>query len=366
MTGGQPAPTSPKNLAGQPNTFDLVKSLEATGAKTVAIDAYDRKSIQKGLREALKAADQGEFTTLVIRGSCIKKVPTQKKGVRLAVDTEKCQRCHTCLICPGNEAGPEGFPIYNNLCSGCGDGTPACLQMCPFKAIEFSAAGGKPKKAPATVTEPPAIESVSVNPDDLPAKLYLAIRGVGGQGNLFFGRVLTQLAFLAGYDRQNIVKGETHGMAQMGGPVISTFACGNVHSPVLLPGQADCLICMEQSELLRPGFLDLLRPDGRILTATTAIVPQNLKAEEYPTPEQIAKAIGGRNLLQIDVLAKALAMGDTSGRVANVVMLGALSQVTPFSRLPLNLWLQAIKNMSPATQIWAMNYRAFQEGRALM
>ena len=39
MTGGQPAPTSPVNLAGKPNTFDLVKSLEATGARTAVLDA---------------------------------------------------------------------------------------------------------------------------------------------------------------------------------------------------------------------------------------------------------------------------------------------------------------------------------------
>jgi indolepyruvate ferredoxin oxidoreductase alpha subunit len=40
--------------------------------------------------------------------------------------------------------------------------------------------------------------------------------------------VLTQLAFLVGCGEDNIVKGETHGMAQMGGPVISKFSCGNV------------------------------------------------------------------------------------------------------------------------------------------
>lgn len=78
------------------------------------------------------------------------------------------------------------------------------------------------------------------------------------QGNLFFGHVLARLAFLAGYHRHNIIKGDTHGMAQMGGPVISTFGCGAVASPVLLPGSADCLIAMEQSEVLRPGFLEML------------------------------------------------------------------------------------------------------------
>lgn len=77
---------------------------------------------------------------------------------------------------------------------------------------------------------------------------------MGGQGNLFFGKVLAQVAFLAGYDDRNILKGETHGMAQMGGPVISTFGCGEVFSPALVPGTANVLIAMEKAEVLRPGL----------------------------------------------------------------------------------------------------------------
>ena len=122
----------------------------------------------------------------------------------------------------------------------------------------------------------------------LPERLSLAIRGVGGQGNLFFGHVLTQLAFLAGYDEKNIIKGETHGMAQMGGPVISTFACGKASSPVFLPGTADCLIAMEKSEVLRPGFLDMLKPGGTVLLADTGHPAPGIAAkEQYPIDEQI-------------------------------------------------------------------------------
>ena len=118
----------------------------------------------------------------------------------------------------------------------------------------------------------------------------MAIRGVGGQGNLFFGKVLTQVALLAGYEGTNIVKGETHGMAQMGGPVISTFGCGTVQSPVLLPGTADCLIAMEKSEVLRPGFLEMLRPGGTVVLANTKILPVGLAEADYPADAQIAAA----------------------------------------------------------------------------
>jgi indolepyruvate ferredoxin oxidoreductase alpha subunit len=366
MTGGQPAPTSPVNLAGQPNRFDLEKALSATGTKALTIDAYNHKDIQQALKQSLRDAAKGAFTTLVVRGGCIKKVPTAKTGIRLKIDPEKCDKCHTCLICPGIEAQPGEIPRFNNLCTGCGEQGQACLQMCPFDAMVPLTEGEYVRADGASFETPPENPAVSVPKENLPKKLTLAIRGVGGQGNLFFGRVLTQLAFLAGYGEENIVKGETHGMAQMGGPVISTFSCGKVYSPVLMPGQADCLIVMELSEMLRPGFLELLKENGTVLAAGTTIVPQNLSADQYPAVDKIKAAAAGFNLIEIDVLAKALEIGDTTGRIANVVMMGALSKIAPFDTLPEAMWLRALKDISPASSLWAGNYKAFQTGRNLL
>ena len=368
MTGGQPAPTSPVNLAGESIDFDLDAALAATGTRTVTVDAYNLKAIRKALRHALEAAAEGAFTTIVVRGGCIKKIPAKNKGIRLRIDADKCQRCHTCLICPGIQAREGEVPTYNNLCSGCGDQGQACMQMCPFGAIELLPESERSAGTAAAFKAPPEIGALSLDHKALPDKLSLAIRGVGGQGNLFFGRVLTQLAFLAGYTRDNIVKGETHGMAQMGGPVISTFSCGKVHSPVLVPGAADCLIVMERSEILRPGFLEMLKPGGVILAASTTIFPQNLAPEAYPSPESIwdaLKNIGKHKLVELDVLAKAVEIGDATGRIANVVMIGALSNVAPFDRFPEQIWLQAIRNVSPSPMLWAANYDAFCAGRSL-
>ncbi|MFH0781103.1 MAG: 2-oxoacid:acceptor oxidoreductase family protein [Pseudomonadota bacterium] len=365
MTGGQPAPTSPVNLAGQTNTFDLVQALAATGAKAVAVDAYNRIELQKALRLAFKEATEGVFTTLVVRGGCLKKLPAARKGIRLKINEEKCDKCYSCLICPGIEVGPEGFPRFNNLCSGCGEQGHSCMQMCPFKAMEPLPMEERAGTSGVSFTEPPALPEVSLAKGSLPDRLSLAIRGVGGQGNLFFGRVLTQLAFLAGYGEQNIVKGETHGMAQMGGPVISTFACGKVHSPVLMPGEADCLITMEMSEMLRPGFLDLLKTGGTILAATTVMVPQGMKTEQYPNLDSIRAITAGFKMIEVDVLAAALKLGDHTGRIANVVMMGALSQLIPFDTLPKELWLRALKEVTPSSA-WGGNYQAFQAGRELL
>ncbi|MCF8095202.1 MAG: 2-oxoacid:acceptor oxidoreductase family protein [Desulfobacteraceae bacterium] len=365
MTGGQPAPSSPVNLAGEKINFNMVKALEGNGMPVVVVDAYDRKEVQKSLREALKRAEQGEFLTLVVRGSCINKVPREKKKIQVEIDKDKCDKCYTCLICPGIEKGEDGFPEFNNLCSGCGGNTPACAQMCPHDAMaplgqkEEKSSGGKEIEAP------PEIEEGSVSADMLPEKLSVAIRGVGGQGNLFFGRVLTQLAFLAGYDETNIVKGETHGMAQLGGPVISTFSCGRCFSPVLMPKSADCLICMEASEILRPGFLDLLKDGGKIFLAKTRIVPNGVLEDQYPDMEKIKSSLTDMTVCEVDVLGRAIELGDPTGRVANVVMMGVLSQAAPFNNIPAALWLKALQNISPTSGIWAANHKAFTSGREM-
>ena len=365
MTGGQPSPTSPHNLAGEAIEFDLPKSIEAHGARTHVVAAYDRKSVRRALNDAFSDAKEGVFSTIVVReGQCLRQSDASTQRVKVNVDL--CKQCGLCLICPGIEKGPDGIPVTNQLCSGCGGHTPACVQMCPFGALQPSdlADLGRP-----TVAEYPAPPDVGVMPSSSwgarPDRLALAIRGVGGQGSLFFGKVLTQLAFLAGYGESNIVKGETHGMAQMGGPVISTFACGDAISPVLMPGTADVLIALEQSEVLRPGFLDMLRPGGTVLLATTRIVPPGLSLENYPSDQQMDKVLPPYRVIRVDVLNEALHLGDPSGRMANVVMLGLLSTTSPFDLFPAALWHEALKSVNPRRSVWAANYAAFEAGRSM-
>ncbi|MBN2062493.1 MAG: 2-oxoacid:acceptor oxidoreductase family protein [Deltaproteobacteria bacterium] len=366
MTGGQPAPSSPVNLKGEKIKFNLVKALEGNGCDVLVANAYDRTEIRKTMNNAMKKAEQGDFCCVVVQGSCIKKVPNSKKSINLKIDKEKCDQCYMCMICPGIEKGEDGFPRFNNLCTGCGGEKSACMQMCPFDAMVPLEEDERASVTADKFDIPPEIERLEYDNKDFPKRLTVAIRGVGGQGNLFFGRVLTQLAFLAGYEEKNIVKGETHGMAQMGGPVVSTFSCGDVHSPVLFPSSADCLVSMEASELLRPGFLELLKENGTVLSASTVVVPPNVSVEDYPAMDAIRKELKDYKVIEIDVLGKSLELGDTTGRSANVVMMGALSKIPPFDGFPEGIWLQAIRNVSPKDTVWAANYAAFQAGRELV
>ncbi len=371
MTGGQPSASSPVNLAGDPSPFRLPEAIRANGVDVVEVSGYDYKGVRKTLKDALAAAENGAFTTIVVQGTCIRKVPKDKYGQKLTVDVEKCKKCGLCNICSGLVPNEEGVPEFNNLCTGCVSNTPACMQRCPVGAIQIvdpSKAKAKTKAGPR-VELPQAPESIPEPEFDqaaLPERLAVAIRGVGGQGNLFFGRVLTKLAFLSGYADSNVIKGETHGMAQMGGPVISTFACGKNLSPVLTPGSVDCLVSMEMSEVLRPGFIELLKPGGTVVLANTSIIPQGMNPEDYPSLETIRAELADYNVVVADVLQKAIELGDAAGRSANVVMMGAMSRIAPFDAFPEEYWLKAIKGVSPKPAIWTANHAAFRGGNTLL
>ena len=260
-------------------------------------------------------------------------------------------------------SGSSSFDLLNKT------GEPLVGRSTQFLLTPFSQQEiAQTETALETVTLPHAPEVIDVPPADSfrrPPRLSLAIRGVGGQGNLFFGKVLAQVAFLAGYDDRNILKGETHGMAQMGGPVISTFGCGEVFSPALVPGTANVLIAMEKAEVLRPGFLDLLEPGGTVLMADTRILPHGLKPEAYPSDEAIAAQLEGYRVVSVDVLSIALNLGDPKGRCANVAMLGVLSTLPPFDVVPEAVWLQALRGISRKPALLDLNHAAFMAGRGM-
>jgi indolepyruvate ferredoxin oxidoreductase beta subunit len=70
--------------------------------------------------------------------------------------------------------------------------------------------------------------------------------GTGGQGVLKAAEVLGVAALLQGF---RVKKSEVHGMAQRGGSVESHLIFGPiVHSPLIIPGEADFLVCFHAGE----------------------------------------------------------------------------------------------------------------------
>lgn len=133
-----------------------------------------------------------------------------------------------------------------------------------------------------------------------------------------------------------------------------------------MPGKVDCLVSMEVSELLRPGSLDLLKEEGAIICAHTKVVPQKLAKEQYPDFQAIKECTSPYNFILVDFLGKVLEIGDNTGRIANVVMMGVLSTVTPLDAFPVELWLKALQAVTPHSKLWAANYAAFRAGRRMI
>lgn len=365
MTGGQPAPSSEKNLDGTDSKFVLEEAVAAEKGRTQVIDAFDLKAIESALKEALDLAEQGEFSTLILQGQCVKKTEPKRKIRKIEIDYEKCKNCGLCDICPGIELTEGKIPRFTSLCTNCGANKAVCSQVCAFGAIQLAEASEKIKKKDQSLElpKPRELEPITLEEKDLPASLRLAIRGVGGQGNLFFGRVLSEMALRTPYANTHIVKGDTHGMAQLGGPVISTFACGKVHSPVSAPNSVDVLVVMEISEVLRPGFLDLLKPGGIIIMNTFRVVPAAVKVEDYPTLGNIKEMLKDYQVITIDANEIAFGIGDKAGRSANAVVLGLLSAIEPFDKIPIQVWLAALMAVSRRDEEKSFNYKAFKAGR---
>jgi indolepyruvate ferredoxin oxidoreductase alpha subunit len=362
MTGGQPAPSSKVNLAGMPNVFSLKRAVEAEGGKVIVVDSYNLKEIEKTLVESLADAEKGVFTTIILEGQCIQEVESKEKVRKITINYDICKKCMLCNICPGIEFDADKKPTFTNLCTSCGGSTPVCLQRCPFDAIIYHENTIEKTSTPV-FEKVQKIEMPVTEKEKLPESLRVAIRGIGGQGNLFFGKVLSEVVLKTPYSESNIVKGDTHGMSQLGGPVISTFSCGAVYSPVLAPGSADVLIVMEISEVLRPGFLELLKPGGTILFNNFSVLPVAFKKENYPDINKIFEALKEYHVIKIDANKIAGGLGDINAKTANVVMLGLLSTIAPFNSIPENVWLSALMAISSNDFIKATNKISFEAGR---
>lgn len=365
MTGGQVAPSSEVNLEGRPHKFSLKRAIEAEGGRTVVVDSYNLKEIEEELIRSLEMAGQGKYSTLIFEAPCIHEIANKSKIRKVEFDYEKCKNCGLCDMCPGIELDENKKPHFTSLCTNCGSNKAVCMQRCPFDAIKYIAETAEKKEQGAVPVFSGSSETSTVEFTGLPKSLRLAIRGIGGQGNLFFGKVLSELALQTPYADTNIVKGDTHGMAQLGGPVLSTFSCGDVCSSVLAPKSADVLIVMEISEILRPGFIGLLKKGGTIIINTFSSLPANVKKENYPKIEDIEAMLKDYHVIKIDAAGITYQSGDIFGKSANLVVLGVLSKVKPFCFIPEKIWKNAILSVSPNEISKSFNILAFDKGREI-
>jgi indolepyruvate ferredoxin oxidoreductase beta subunit len=190
-----------------------------------------------------------------------------------------------------------------------------------------------------------------------PKSVNFVLVGVGGQGTLLASDVLAELGLRLGYD---VKKAEVHGMSQRGGSVVSHLRWGEqVFAPVIARGEADFLLAFEKLEAAR--FIDMLRPGGTALVNDFCIEPATVSAggPDYPSDEGIRAVLAQVTPDALWIRAFEIAEKLGNERVANVVMLGALSRRL---EVDTDAWITVLEERVPA-KYRQVNRDAFVAGR---
>lgn len=192
--------------------------------------------------------------------------------------------------------------------------------------------------------------------------------GVGGQGTILASDVLVNVGLAAGFQAK---QAEVHGMSQRGGSVTSHVRWGEVvHSPLIGAGEADVLLAFEKLEALRS--LKAMRPGALALVNMQEIEPLTAISggQAYPSDEALGKAFS-RVTSQVEYINGEEIAGSLGNlKVANVVLLGALSALLERggqagAKLSPENWSKVISERVPAKHV-ELNRKAFQAGREAM
>lgn len=188
-----------------------------------------------------------------------------------------------------------------------------------------------------------------------PGSLDVVLAGVGGQGVLSAAAVLSTAAMEAGL---SVRQGEVHGMSQRGGAVEAHLRLGPVPaSSGLIPRhRAGVILSLEPVEGLR--YLDYLSPEGVLVTSSDPF--ENIP--DYPPIDEVLDRI--RSLPSaVLVPAQSLAREAGSGNAVNMVMVGAVSPLTPFDPCLLEDGIVSLFGRK-GDRVVRINVEAFRLGRA--
>jgi len=192
----------------------------------------------------------------------------------------------------------------------------------------------------------------------------LIITGVGGQGNV----LASQIVGMAAVDREfRVTIGETFGLSQRGGPVMSHIRLSKEknYGPLIPPNMAHFIIGLEPLETIRI-LLEYGNEETIFIVNSRPIYPLNVIAGdvEYPDLEKVRSAISesGGTLYWLDATQRAVEMGDPI--LLNMIMLGALCGLSPFP-LEIQDFKSVLKKVFATTKL-EINYKALDMGLKLI
>lgn len=146
-------------------------------------------------------------------------------------------------------------------------------------------------------------------------------------------------------------------MAQRGGAVQShmRLSDGRIWSDLIPKGEADMILSVEPLEALR--YLDLLRPDGIVITSATPY--RNIP--DYPDLDQVLAAIR-KAPRSVVVDSEKLAKEAGTVKAQNIVLLGAASSFLILKEASLRQTIDALFRGRGPTVLEA-NLKAFELGQ---
>lgn len=148
--------------------------------------------------------------------------------------------------------------------------------------------------------------------------------GVGGQGNVLAARLAGKVLAKLGFE---IVIGETYGVSQRGGAVMSHLRISErrTYSPLIPQGQAHIVVGLEPMETLRI-LAEYGNPEVSCVVNTRPMPPVTvgMGVAEYPQWEELRSAISRLSRQSWYVPATDVALELGAPIVSNIVMLGAL------------------------------------------
>lgn len=185
----------------------------------------------------------------------------------------------------------------------------------------------------------------------------IVIAGVGGQGALLAGKIITEAAL---EDNLDVKSSETHGMAQRGGSVLIHVRYGaKVYSPLVPQGEADFILALEQLEALRA--VPLLSAQGTVIMNRHSIAPLPVLTGKQAYPENAEALLRASVKNVVAVSALSAEPVHRHPRTANTFLLGILARRLSFPR---ETWLRAAERSIPAPYL-QMNIRSFESGWSL-
>lgn len=177
--------------------------------------------------------------------------------------------------------------------------------------------------------------------------------GVGGQGTILVGKILSNGLMDAGYD---VKMSEVHGMAQRGGSVSNQVRYGKkVYSPIIGKGQADILVSFESMEALR--WLEYLKPDGKAVVNDHRIPSAPILMGKSDYPEGVLEVIQSKVDTSV-IKAAEIAEQLGNAKTMNIVLFGALVKGMALSGID---W-EAVIRKNVKASLGDINIAAFRAG----